>query len=176
MWRCSQSIRPQCPSRSCSEGEAQLTAHTVPQDARHASLHCGCVLYVLPDGLAMGNCSHACKKALACCPAQAAFQAKHAYSLLVCEQTCYGPRDKCCNLMQAFDGSCNSKWLDFGAAKDAPAWLEYRSMPNQAPGCVEHYTLVSADDEPSRDPCDFSLEGYIGCPTGQGKGAAVELH
>lgn len=48
-------------------------------------------------------------------------------------------------------------------------------MPNQPPACIERYSLVSADDEPSRDPCDFTLEGYIGCPTSQGKSAFLTI-
>lgn len=48
-------------------------------------------------------------------------------------------------------------------------------MPNQPPACIDHYTLVSADDEPSRDPRDFTLEGYIDCPTSQGKSAFLTI-
>ena len=48
-------------------------------------------------------------------------------------------------------------------------------MPNQAPACIDRYNLVSADDEPSRDPCDFTLEGYIDCPTSQGKSAFLTI-
>lgn len=70
--------------------------------------------------------------------------------------------------VQAFDGKLNSKWLDFGAARQSPAWLEYCCMPNQAPATVTHYTLVSANDEPSRDPCDFTLEGCLDYPGNQG--------
>ena len=71
--------------------------------------------------------------------------------------------------MQAFDGSSSSKWLDFGAAKQAPAWLEYRCLPNQPAATVTRYSLVSADDEPNRDPCDFVLEGCLQSPAAQGK-------
>lgn len=108
-----------------------------------------------PSSFATMPAANTVSRALACCP-----PAPQLACLLVV---------KACVTVQAFDGKLSTKWLDFGAAKQAPAWLEYRCMPDQAPAVVTHYALVSADDEPSRDPCDFALEGYLDCPTSRGK-------
>ena len=64
-------------------------------------------------------------------------------------------------LLQAFDGALDSKWLDFGGANGGTTWLEYRLLPSQPAVSLASYSLTSAEDEPSRDPCGFILEGSL---------------
>jgi predicted alpha-1,2-mannosidase len=52
----------------------------------------------------------------------------------------------------AFDDDSRTKWL----AKDAAAWLSYK-VPSAC--AARFYTLTSADDEPARDPKEWTLEG-----------------
>jgi len=52
----------------------------------------------------------------------------------------------------AFDDDSRTKWL----ATDAAAWLSYK-MPSAC--AARFYTLTSADDEPARDPKEWTLEG-----------------
>lgn len=61
--------------------------------------------------------------------------------------------------MQAFDGSSNSKWLDFGAGSGAAAWLEGAATAPLVGARLVGYTLVAAGDAPERDPRDWVLEG-----------------
>lgn len=62
----------------------------------------------------------------------------------------------------------SSKWLDFGAARGAPSWLEVM-LPE--PRRLTAYSLTSADDAPERDPCDFTLEGAAASEPGAEAGA-----
>ena len=80
-----------------------------------------------------------------------------------CTVTCSGLL-----LQQAFDGSTQHKWLDFGGANKGVTWLEYRRLPSQPATTVTRYSLTSAEDEPSRDPCSFVLEGRVKCPLTSG--------
>lgn len=58
-----------------------------------------------------------------------------------------------------FDGSSNSKWLDFGGGGEGgSAWAEYRLLQEQEPAWVVSYDLVSAEDCPERDPSAWVLE------------------
>lgn len=72
-------------------------------------------------------------------------------------------------LLQAFDGGLESKWLDFGGANGGMTWLEYRLLPTQPTVPVIRYSLTAAEDEPSRDPRDFVLEGSTECPAAAGR-------
>lgn len=71
--------------------------------------------------------------------------------------------------VKAFDGSLDSKWLDFGGANGGVTWLEYRLLPSQPASSLASYSLTSAEDEPSRDPCDFVLEGSLELATQSGE-------
>lgn len=58
-----------------------------------------------------------------------------------------------------FDGCLSTKWLDFtGAGPAGSAWAEYRLLPSQDPVTITHYDVISAEDCPERDPCDWVLE------------------
>ncbi|KAL0026255.1 hypothetical protein WJX77_006348 [Trebouxia sp. C0004] len=70
--------------------------------------------------------------------------------------------------VRAFDGGLQHKWLDFGGADGGVTWLEYRLLPAQPTAAVVRYSLTSAEDEPSRDPCDFVLEGSLECSAASG--------
>jgi predicted alpha-1,2-mannosidase len=50
------------------------------------------------------------------------------------------------------DGDVNSKWLVF----EPTGWVVYKL---DAPVAVVHYALTSANDEPDRDPRDWTLQG-----------------
>ena len=53
---------------------------------------------------------------------------------------------------QAFDGSENTKWLDFSPE----SWIQY-NFPINDPVVVSSYKLTSANDAPRRDPKDWQL-------------------
>eukprot|EP00878_Enallax_costatus_P017911 GHUV01018833.1.p1 GENE.GHUV01018833.1~~GHUV01018833.1.p1 ORF type:complete len:372 (+),score=127.89 GHUV01018833.1:691-1806(+) len=58
-----------------------------------------------------------------------------------------------------FDGTLTTKWLDFGGGGvGGEAWAEYRLLPSQPAVVVTHYDIISAEDCPERDPCDWVLE------------------
>ena len=79
--------------------------------------------------------------------------------------------------MQAFDGGLEHKWLDFGGAHSGITWLEYRLLPTRPAVLLQSYSLTSAEDEPSRDPCDFVLEGSVELTSLPGApGSAVACH
>lgn len=57
----------------------------------------------------------------------------------------------------AFDGSFDTKWLDFGKVG---TWLEYRLPKEKEPVVVAKYSLVSGNDEPDRDPSSWVLQAW----------------
>ena len=57
-------------------------------------------------------------------------------------------------------GLNSSKWLDFrGGGGGGSSWLEFRLLSGSPPAIVATYDLVSGNDCPERDPCDWVLEG-----------------
>lgn len=65
--------------------------------------------------------------------------------------------------LRLFDGSLATKWLDFGGGgQQGAAWAEYRLLPNRDPDVISHYDVISAEDCPERDPCDWVLEAAAG--------------
>lgn len=64
-------------------------------------------------------------------------------------------------MLQAFDGSVHTKWLDFGGAGNQETWLEYALGADRQPVAVASYELTSANDSPERDPKNFILEGAL---------------
>lgn len=61
--------------------------------------------------------------------------------------------------LRLFDGSLGTKWLDFGGGgQQGAAWAEYRLLPGRDPVVISHYDVISAEDCPERDPCDWVLE------------------
>ena len=61
---------------------------------------------------------------------------------------------------RAFDGSVSTKWLDFGGCTKDTAWLEYRLLPTDKARVIREYFLVSANDEPGRDPEHIVIEAW----------------
>eukprot|EP01026_Neomeris_dumetosa_P028220 TRINITY_DN22868_c0_g1_i10.p1 TRINITY_DN22868_c0_g1~~TRINITY_DN22868_c0_g1_i10.p1 ORF type:complete len:599 (-),score=73.78 TRINITY_DN22868_c0_g1_i10:747-2543(-) len=57
-----------------------------------------------------------------------------------------------------FDGRNESKWLDFGGGGEkGTAWVEYRLRTAQQQRSIVKYNVMSANDSPERDPCDWIL-------------------
>eukprot|EP01025_Chloroclados_australasicus_P041250 TRINITY_DN4355_c0_g2_i8.p2 TRINITY_DN4355_c0_g2~~TRINITY_DN4355_c0_g2_i8.p2 ORF type:complete len:275 (-),score=24.85 TRINITY_DN4355_c0_g2_i8:272-1096(-) len=57
-----------------------------------------------------------------------------------------------------FDGQNSTKWLDFGGGgQSGSAWVEYRLRDSAKEVVIVNYNVVSANDSPERDPCDWSL-------------------
>lgn len=62
--------------------------------------------------------------------------------------------------MQAFDGNVKTKWLAFfNEETGCDARLEYWLQPGVPPAAVLRYVLTSGNDNPQRDPRDWTLEG-----------------
>lgn len=61
--------------------------------------------------------------------------------------------------VQAFDGSAQTKWLDFGASGGKTTWLTYAVAASRQPVQLAGYSMTSANDSPERDPGDWVLEG-----------------
>jgi peptide-N4-(N-acetyl-beta-glucosaminyl)asparagine amidase len=64
-------------------------------------------------------------------------------------------------VIKVFDGKLNTKWLDFGGAKENTAWLEYRLLPTDELTVLKKYALSSGDDSPERDPEHVLLEAWV---------------
>ena len=60
---------------------------------------------------------------------------------------------------QAFDNSNSTKWLGNFSANNT--WLSY-AYGNNAPTVVKRYQITSANDEPTRDPKSWKLQGWNG--------------
>lgn len=60
----------------------------------------------------------------------------------------------------AFDNDVTTKWLDFANGNPATraSWIQYE-YPNGERSTVSAYTITSANDDPERDPRDWSLLG-----------------
>ena len=58
------------------------------------------------------------------------------------------------NAMCAFDGSAQTKWLDFSPEG---SWIQYDYR--KQPKAVTTYAITSANDGPERDPKDWQLQG-----------------
>lgn len=56
--------------------------------------------------------------------------------------------------VQLFDNNVNSKWLTFQPA----GWVSY-NLGTGKKGKLSSYSLVSANDQPGRDPLDWQLQG-----------------
>lgn len=55
---------------------------------------------------------------------------------------------------QAFDNNNATKWLDFAAT----TWIQFR-FSNSKKFAINQYTITSANDEPTRDPRNWTLRG-----------------
>jgi hypothetical protein len=61
------------------------------------------------------------------------------------------------NKEKAFDGSSSTKWLDFSST----SWIAYQ-FGGGASHAVSKYSMTSANDEPTRDPKSWTLQGWNG--------------